>query len=83
MNEKEKKTQRVGGVVNCGLGFCAGCRGSAEETRFYSVIGLHNGSSICGFPGPGSQGGAEAPVEGFVGRAAPLAQPFCPQIKDC
>lgn len=61
----------------------AGCGGSAEEARFYSFIGIHNGSSIRGFPGPGSQGGAEAAVQGTVGRAAPMAQPFCPQIKDC
>ncbi|KAK8646469.1 hypothetical protein V6N13_120254 [Hibiscus sabdariffa] len=53
-----------------------------EEIGFYTGNGLYNRSAVCGFLGPGPQGGAEAPIQGVVGGSAPMAKPFCPQIKD-
>lgn len=60
----------------------AGSRGFVEEIEFYTDVSFHDGSALCGFLGPGPQGGDEAPVQGFVGCAAPLAKPFCTQVKN-
>lgn len=60
-----------------------GSKLSVEEIGFYTRISVHNRSALRGILGPGSQGRVEASVQGCVGRPAPLAQPICPQVKDC
>lgn len=50
-----------------------GSRVSVEEIELYTIISVHNRPALCGFLGPGSQGRVEAPVQGFVGGATPMA----------
>lgn len=69
--------------INLIIFIVAGSRGFVEEIKFYTDINLHNRFTLCGFLGPGPQGRVETPVQGFVGCAASLAQPFCSQIKNC
>lgn len=62
--------------------FAPGSRDFDEEIKFYTDIGIHDGFAICGFLGPGSQGGAEAPVEEFMGGSTPMAQPIRTKIEN-
>ena len=60
----------------------AGSGRSIDEAKFYSKHGFYNGPSLCGFLGPGSQGRANSPVQGFMGCTTPVAQFVRTQIKN-